>query len=46
MSQQVQLVKEAYGRNTYTRVIDTSFNELYISKITFVLLQILKTFNA
>ena len=29
MSQQVQLVKEAYGRNTYTRVIDTSFNELY-----------------
>jgi hypothetical protein len=29
MSQQVKLVKEAYGRNTYTRVIDTSFSELY-----------------
>jgi hypothetical protein len=29
MSQEVKLVKEAYGRNTYTRVIDTSFTELY-----------------
>lgn len=29
MSQEVKLVKEVYGRNTYVRVIDTSFNELY-----------------
>ena len=29
MQQEVKLVKEVYGRNTYTRVIDTSFNELY-----------------
>ena len=29
MSQQVDLVKEVYGRNTYTRVIDTVFSELY-----------------
>jgi len=29
MSQQVNLVKEVYGRNTYTRVVDTSFKELY-----------------
>jgi hypothetical protein len=29
MQQEVKLVKEAYGRNTFTRVIDTSFNELY-----------------
>jgi len=29
MSQEVKLVKEVYGRNTYTRVIDTSFSELY-----------------
>jgi hypothetical protein len=29
MQQQVNLIKEVYGRNTYTRVIDTSFNELY-----------------
>ena len=28
MSQEVKLVKEVYGRNTYTRVIDTSFSEL------------------
>ena len=27
--QQLNLVKEVYGRNTYTRVIDTSFVELY-----------------
>jgi hypothetical protein len=29
MSQEVNLIKEVYGRNTYTRVIDTSFTELY-----------------
>lgn len=29
MQQEVQLVKEAYGRNTYTRVVDTTFTELY-----------------
>jgi len=31
MMQEVKLVKEVYGRNTYTRVIDTSFNELYFA---------------
>lgn len=30
MQQQVNLIKEVYGRNTYTRVIDTSFSELYV----------------
>lgn len=30
MQQDVTLVKEVYGRNTYTRVIDTSFTELYV----------------
>jgi len=29
MSQEVKLVKEVYGRNTYTRVINSSFTELY-----------------
>ena len=29
MAQQVNLVKEVFGRNTYTRVVDTSFKELY-----------------
>ena len=29
MPQKVDLIKEVYGRNTYTRVIDTSFTELY-----------------
>ena len=29
MSEQVKLIKEVYGRNTYTKVIDTSFSELY-----------------
>jgi hypothetical protein len=29
MAQQINLVKEVYGRNTFTRVIDTSFSELY-----------------
>lgn len=29
MSQEVRLVKEVYGRNTFTRVVDTSFTELY-----------------
>ena len=29
MSQEVNLIKEVYGRNTYTKVIDTSFTELY-----------------
>lgn len=30
MEQKVNLVKEVYGRNTYSRVIDTSFSELYV----------------
>ena len=30
MSQEVNLIKEVYGRTTYTKVIDTSFSELYI----------------
>lgn len=30
MQQEVNLIKEVYGRNTYTRVIDTSFSELYV----------------
>ena len=30
MSQKVDLIKEVYGRNTYPRVVDTSFSELYI----------------
>jgi hypothetical protein len=29
MQQEIKLIKEVYGRNTYTRVIDTSFSELY-----------------
>jgi len=29
MQQKVDLVKEVYGRNTYTKVIDTAFTELY-----------------
>ncbi len=29
MSEKVELVKEVYGRNTYPRVIDINFNELY-----------------
>ena len=29
MQQEVNLIKEVYGRNTYTKVIDTSFSELY-----------------
>lgn len=29
MQQELNLIKEVYGRNTYTRVIDTSFTELY-----------------
>jgi hypothetical protein len=29
MEKQVKLVKEVYGRVTYTKVIDTSFTELY-----------------
>lgn len=29
MAQKINLVKEVYGRNTFTRVIDTSFSELY-----------------
>lgn len=29
MQQEVNLIKEVYGRNTYTKVIDTSFTELY-----------------
>lgn len=29
MEQQVNLVKDVYGRTTYTRVINTAFTELY-----------------
>jgi len=29
MSQEVNLIKEVYGRNTFTRVVDTSFSELF-----------------
>ena len=29
MAEQVNLIKEVYGRTTYTKVIDISFNELY-----------------
>ena len=29
MSQEVNLIKEVYGRTTYTKVIDISFSELY-----------------
>jgi hypothetical protein len=29
MTQEVNLVKEVYGRNTYTRIINTEFSELY-----------------
>ena len=30
MAQQVNLIKEVFGRNTYTKVVDTSFSELYV----------------
>ena len=36
MSEQVKLIKEVYGRNTYTTVIDTSFSELYTPVTTSV----------
>ena len=29
MPQEVNLIKEVYSRNTFTRVVDTSFSELY-----------------
>jgi len=29
MAEEVRLIKEVYGRNTYTRVVDTEFTELY-----------------
>jgi hypothetical protein len=29
MPEEVKLVKEVYGRTTYTKVIDTTFSELY-----------------
>lgn len=29
MAQEIRLVKDVYGRNTFTRVVDTSFTELY-----------------
>jgi len=29
MAEEVKLIKEVYGRNTFTRVVDTSFSELY-----------------
>jgi hypothetical protein len=30
MNEQINLVKEVYGRNTYPRVIDINFSELYL----------------
>ena len=30
MEQELNLVKEVYGRNTYVRVVDTSFSELFV----------------
>ena len=33
MQQQVNLTKEVYGRNTYVRVVDTSFKELYLPTV-------------
>lgn len=30
MASEVTLTKEVYGRNTYTKVVDTTFTELYI----------------
>lgn len=30
MEKEISLTKEVYGRNTYTKVVDTSFSELYI----------------
>ena len=29
MQQELNLIKEVYGRNTYTKVINTAFSELY-----------------
>lgn len=29
MAQEVKLVKDVYGRNTFTKVVDTAFTELY-----------------
>lgn len=34
MSEKVELIKEVYGRNTYPRVIDTTFSELYVPPTT------------
>lgn len=34
MEQKVKLIKEVYGRNTYPRVINTSFSELYVPPTT------------
>lgn len=34
MSEKVDLIKEVYGRNTYPRVIDISFTELYVAPTT------------
>ena len=34
MSEKVDLIKEVYGRNTYPRVIDTAFSELYAQATT------------
>ena len=30
MEKELRLTKEVYGRNTYTKVVDTSFTELFI----------------
>lgn len=30
MEKEISLTKEVYGRNTYTKVVDTSFSELYV----------------
>jgi len=34
MSEKVELIKEVYGRNTYPRVVDTAFSELYTAPST------------
>jgi hypothetical protein len=33
MSEQIKLVKETFGRNTYTKVVDTKFTELYVEQV-------------
>ena len=46
MSEQVKLTKEVYGRNTYVKVIDTSFSELYTPVTASVVVDIPTTVDA